>query len=155
MIKNCMKRNVVSILESATILEAALLMSEMRIGLLPVVDQQRNLVGTLGLPELLSLEMPAFFDLLSDFDFLNDFGAVETTRPTFEEVNRPVTTLMQHPSPVTEESGLLYAYAVMLKHNLSDMPVVSESGELVGVVSKVDIGAEILSNWKQIKEPLE
>jgi CBS domain-containing protein len=43
----------------------------------------------------------------------------------------------------------------MLKHNLSDMPVVSESGELVGVVSKVDIGAEILSNWKQIKEPLE
>lgn len=155
MIKNCMKRNVVSIQESATILEAALLMSKQHIGLLPVVNQQKNLVGTLGLPELLSLEMPAFFDLISDFDFLSDFGAVESTRPTFEEVNRPVATMMQHPSPVTEDSGLLYVYAVMLKHNLSDMPVVSESGELVGVVSKVDIGAEILSNWKQIKEPLE
>ncbi len=154
MVKNCMKKNVVSIPESASILEAALLMAKKHIGLLPVVDGQRKLVGILGLAELLSLELPAFFNLISDLDFMSDFGAVETTRPTLEEVNRPVTTLMQHPSPVTEDSGLLYAYAVMQKHNLSDLPVVAESGELVGVVSRVDIGAAILSNWEQLKEPL-
>lgn len=154
MIKNCMKRNVVSISESATILEAALLMSKRHIGLLPVVDKNMKVVGTLGLPDLLSLEMPAFFNLIADLDFVSDFGAVESTRPTVEEVNRPVSTLMQHPSTVTEDSGLLYAYAVMIKHNLSDLPVVTESGELVGVVSRVDIGAAILANWEQLKEPL-
>ena len=155
MVKNCMKRNVVSISETATILEAAALMSARHIGLLPVIDQQNKLVGMIGLQDLLSLEMPAFFDLITDLDFLSDFGAVETTRPTFEEVSCPIATLMQPPTAVNEDSGLLYAYGLMMKHKLADLPVVSESGELVGIVSRVDIGAEILSNWKQIKEPLQ
>ncbi len=53
MVKNCMKKNVVSIPESASILEAALLMAKKHIGLLPVVDSQKKLVGILGLEELL------------------------------------------------------------------------------------------------------
>jgi CBS domain-containing protein len=35
----------------------------------------------------------------------------------------------------------------MLQHNVSDIPVVNEIGGLVGIVSRVDIGAAILSAW--------
>jgi CBS domain-containing protein len=150
MIKNCMKRNVISIPETATILEAATRMTERHIGQLPVVDHKGKLIGVISLPELLSLEMPAFFNLISDLDFVGDFGAVETTRPTPEEVDQPVTTLMQPARSVVEDSGLLHAYGLMLKHNLSDLPVVSEGGQLVGVVSRVDIGTAILTTWKNI-----
>jgi CBS domain-containing protein len=151
MIKNCMKRDVVSIPATATIREAASQMAERHIGLLPVVDYQGKLIGVIGLPELLSLEMPAFFYLISDLDFVSDFGAVETTRPTPEQVDQPVTALMQPARSVAEDSGMLHAYGLMLKHNLSDLPVVSEVGQLVGVVSRVDIGAVILSAWKEIE----
>jgi CBS domain-containing protein len=48
---------------------------------------------------------------------------------------------------VEEDCGLLRAYALMLQHNLHDMPVVSRDGRLAGITSRVDIGVAILSTW--------
>jgi MFS transporter, DHA2 family, multidrug resistance protein len=150
MIKDCMKRNVFSIPSTATIRQAAALIVERHIGLLPVVDEQAKPIGVIRLGDLLSLELPDFFKLLPDFDFVHDFGAVETTRPSAEELDQPVITLMQHRIFVEETCGLLRAYALMVKHNLHDLPVVSEDGVLVGIASRVDIGAAILSTWKTV-----
>ena len=47
---------------------------------------------------------------------------------------------------IEEDSGLLRAYAIMLQNDMFDLPVDS-SGELVGIVSRVDIGSAILSMW--------
>ena len=151
MIKNCMKRNVFSIPSTATIRQAAALVVERHIGLLPVVDEQGKPIGVVRLGDLLSLELPDFFNLLHDLDFVHDFGAVETTRPSPEELDRSVTTLMQPVTFVEEICGLLRAYALMVKHNLHDLPVVSEDGALVGIASRVDIGAAILSAWKSVE----
>lgn len=152
MIKDCMKLNVVSIPESATILSAAMLMVKRHIGILPVVNTQKKLVGTIAIQNLLSLEIPAIIALIDDLDFLNGLGAIESTRPTFNEVSRPVTDLIQPLIYVNEDSGLLFAYSLMIKHNLSDLPVVSADMTLVGVVSRVDIGVKVLSSWDQIRE---
>lgn len=150
MIKNCMKRMVISISATATLRQAAALIVERHIGLLPVVDDRGKLTGVLGLSDLLSLQMPDFFKLIPDFDFVHDFGAVETTRPAPDEIDRPVTTRMRPGIYVDENSGLLRAYALMLRHNLHDLPVVAKDGTLVGIASRVDIGAKILSDWEQV-----
>jgi len=84
---------------------------------------------------------------------VHDFGAIETTRPTPEELDSPITRLMHTVAFVKETSGLLRAYALMFKHNLHDLPVVSEDGTLVGIASRVDIGTTILSSWKNISLP--
>jgi CBS-domain-containing membrane protein len=149
-IKDCMKPKVFSIPVTSTIRQAAALVVECHIGLLPVVDQQSKLIGVVRLSDLLSLELPDFFDLLPDVDFVHDFGAVETTRPTPEDVDRPVTALMQPATSVVETCGLLRAYALMLKHNLQDLPVVSDNNVLVGIASRVDIGMAILASWETI-----
>jgi CBS domain-containing protein len=60
---------------------------------------------------------------------------------------------MQPAQSVEEGSGMLRAYGLMLKHNLSDLPVVSDEGMLVGVVSRVDIGTAILATWQEIGTP--
>jgi CBS domain-containing protein len=151
MIKNCMKRNVFSIPTTATIRQAAALIVERHIGLLPVVDQQGKPVGAVRLSDLLSLELPDFFNLLPDLDFVHDFGAVETKRPSPEELDRPVVVLMQPRLTVDETCGLLRAYALMVKHNLHDLPVVSKDGILVGIASRVDLGAAILSTWASVE----
>jgi len=151
MIKNCMKRNVYSISATSTIRQAAVLVVERHIGLVPVVDPHGKLIGIVRLSDLLSLELPDFFNLLPDLDFVHDFGAVETTRPMPEEIDRLVTTIMQPAVSVVETSGLLRAYALMLKHNMHDLPVVSKENVLVGIASRVDIGAAILAAWESIE----
>jgi CBS domain-containing protein len=150
MIRNCMKRNVFSIPSTATIRQAAALVVKHHIGLLPVVDAQGKPTGVITLGDLLSLELPSLFSLLPDLDFVHDFGAVETTRPSAEELDIPLKPLTQPWIFVEETCGLLRAYALMLKHNLHDLPVVSEDGTLVGIASRVDIGAAILSAWESI-----
>jgi CBS domain-containing protein len=138
----------------ATIRQAGALIAERHIGLLPVVDEQNKPIGIVRLGDLLALELPDFFNLLPDLDFVHDFGAVETTRPLPAELDRPVTAIMQPVTFVEEDCGLLRAYALMLKHNMHDLPVVSADGTLVGIASRVDIGAAILATWKTVESSL-
>src|SRR3990172_4911617 len=112
-IGDCMKRTVVSIPATATVGEAAALIVARHIGLLPVVDAQGRVLGVLGVRDLLTLELPAFVNLVDDVDFVHDFGAVETTRPSPEALAQPVTNLMRPATTVPENCGLLRAYALM------------------------------------------
>jgi CBS domain-containing protein len=152
-IKDCMKYKVFSIPATATIREAAAVVVEHHIGMLPVVDEQGKLMGVVGLRNLLSLELPDFFYLLDDVDFVHDFGVVETTRPEPEQLECPVTDLLQPATSAIETCGLLRASALMLKHKLHDLPVVTEDNLLVGIASRVDIGVAILSSWKTVGMP--
>ena len=147
-IRDCMKQDVISIPPTTTIREAAKVVVERHIGLLPLVDSQGKLIGVVALRHLLSLELPDFVNFIADLDFIHDFGAVETTRPDPNLLEQPVFTLMQPAISVDEECGLLRAYALMLQHKLLDLPVVTKDGKLIGLASHVDIGAAILARWQ-------
>ncbi len=146
-----MKRNVVSTSDIATIREAAAVFVQNHIGLLPIVDQDNKLVGAVTLRDMLSLELPDFINFVADVDFVRDFGAVETTRPPADVLDRSIKTLMHPVITVQESSGLLRAYALMLQNNLLDILVVSEDDKLTGVASRVDIGSTILSTWSKVE----
>ena len=146
----CMKKNVVSIPKTATVREAAAIIVSKHIGLLPVVDKNNKPVGVIGIRDLLTLELPDFVSFVADVDFVHDFGAVETTRPSARTLGKSVKTLMKPAISVDEDCGLLRAYALMLQHNLHDMLVVSKDGKLIGVASRVDIGVAVLSAWGKI-----
>ncbi len=150
-ISKYMKRHVVSIPENSTIREAASLFVKHHIGLLPVVDENKKLIGVVGLRDMLSLELPDFISFVMDVDFVHDFGAVETTRPPAKTLDQSVKTLMSPTISVREDTGLLRVYALMLQHHLHDMPVVSKDEKLVGVASRVDIGTAILSSWSKVE----
>ena len=143
----CMKKHVVSIPVTATIREAAEIIVGKHIGLLPVVDKNDKPIGVIGIRDLLTLELPDFVSFVADVDFVHDFGAVETTRPSARTLGKSVKTLMKPAIFVDEDCGLLRAYALMLQHNLHDMLVVSKDGKLIGIASRVDIGVAILSAW--------
>ena len=150
-IADCMKSNVISIPDISTIREAAAIIVEKHIGLLPIVDSENKLVGVVGLRDLLNLELPDFVRFIEDLDFVHDFGAVETTRPAARTLEKPIKSLMKEAIAVEEDCGLLRAYALMLQQNLHDMPVLSKDGKLIGIASRVDIGTSILSTWSQVE----
>jgi CBS domain-containing protein len=149
-ISQCMKRSVVSIPDTSTIREAAAEFVRAHVGLLPVLDQEKKLVGVVGLRDMLVLELPDFINFVADVDFVHDFGAVETRHPPASILDGSIETLMKPAITVQEDSGLLRAYALMLQQDLHDMPVVSEDGKLVGVASRVDLGTKILSTWAEV-----
>jgi CBS domain-containing protein len=151
-VSDCMKRDVVSISSSASIGQAAALLATRHIGTLPVVDGSGRLVGLLTLRDLLALVMPAFVRLMEDFDFVHDFGAVETRRPSPEALSQPIKEVMQPPRYVEQTCGLLRAAALMRHHDLIDLPIVTPDGRLVGIASRVDIGTALLSGWRTAPE---
>ena len=150
-ISACMKRNVISIWETATIREAAAVFAKEHVGFLPIVDEQNKLVGVIGLRDLITLELPDFIRLVTDVDFVHDFGAVETTQPKPEVLDQSIKLLMKSAVTVHEDSGLLRTYALMLQHQLHDIPVVSNDDQLVGMASRVDIGTAIVSTWSELE----
>jgi len=147
-ISDCMKPNVVSITASASIGQAAALFAVRHIGTLPVIDGTGRLVGLLTLRNLLALVMPDFVRLMEDFDFVHDFGAVETRQPSPETLSRPVREVMQPPISVEQTCGLLRASALLRHHDLLDLPIVTPDSRLVGIASRVDIGTALLASWR-------
>lgn len=149
MIRDCMKREVVSVSASTTVREAALLVAKRRVGTLPVVDQQGVLVGVVRIKDLLKVFMPDFVTLLDNIDFVHDFGVEESLRPkdVAEAARLTMRDLMRPPVAVEQTSGLLRAFATMDKHDIQDLPVVDDGGRLVGIASRVDIAVAFLTAW--------
>jgi len=77
----CMKKEIITVPVTATVADAASMFCAHHIGMLPVVDESGNLVGILQLRNLLHLIMPDFVDLIEDFDYVGDFGAMEDYEP--------------------------------------------------------------------------
>lgn len=145
----CMKKEIVTVPVTATVADAASKFCAHHIGVLPVVDESGNLVGILQLRDLLHLIMPAFVDLIEDFDYVGDFGAMEDRKPAQEELNRSISEVMEKPIWVRDDSGLIRAFAFIHKYELLDLPVVNRDGQLVGLASRVDIGRALLPSWSQ------
>jgi len=146
-IEKFMKRNVISIPITSTIGDAAAVFIKERVSLLPILDAQGKPVGVVRLSNLVSMEMPDFLKLMEDFDFVHDFGAIESMQPTIEMLSRSVKTIMQPIDTIDKDCGLMRVYAIMLKDEIFDLPVTNDNGELVGIVSRVDIGTGILTTW--------
>jgi CBS domain-containing protein len=144
-----MKKVIITIPVTATVGDAANLFCANHVGTLPVVDEGGRLVGILLLRDLIHLIMPAFVDLIEDIDYVGDFGAMENYEPAEDDLMQSISEVMEEPTSVRENSGLVRAFSFIDKHQLLDLPVVNKDGQLVGLASRVDMGRELLNTWWQ------
>ncbi len=147
-IRDCMKRQVYTLPDTACVRDAVNLVLRYHIGMLPVVDTEGKLVGVVKLRDLLELGMPDFVDLVQDFAFVSHFGAGELQQPDPADLARPVREVMQEPVFVEEGSSPMYAAALLHHHGVRDLPVVNSQGVLIGLVSHVDVGCAVMQTWK-------
>jgi CBS domain-containing protein len=144
-----MKRDVVAVRASTSIREVAALLVDRKVGTLPVVDEAGILIGILPITDIIHIFLPDAVSLIDDIDFVKDFGAIKKPSPRDlkQAETLVVVDIMEQPVSVEEECSMLRALSMMEKHNLQDLPVVTESGNLVGIASRVDIGRALLTNW--------
>ena len=144
----CMKRRVVVGHPAMTVREAALLMAANNVGTLPVVDEASQLIGVTTMQAIIRIFLPDFIDLLSNIDFVKDYGDLGT--PSQEDIRQAeslmVADIMEKPVSVEIDCTLIRALSFMDKYRIPDLPVV-EQGKLVGIASRVDIGRAFLSTW--------
>ncbi len=118
-------------------------------GTLPIVDGEGILIGVTSIQHIIQIFLPDFVSLLSDIDFVKDYGSLE--HPSSERLERVegmlVTDLMEEPVAIEDDSSLIKALSVMQKHSLRDLPVLKD-GILVGIASRVDIGRAFLIDWQ-------
>ena len=147
-ISECMKKEVVSVGPSTSVKHAAALLTEKRVGTLPIVDEEGTLLGVTSITRIVHIFLPDFVTLLENIDFVKNYGALEA--PSQEDCERAetltVADIMDEPVAVEEDSSLIRALSVMEKHDLRDLPVVRER-RLVGIASRVDIGRAFLESW--------
>lgn len=117
-VEDVMVRNVVKAKPKMTILEAAKIMAAKSVGALPVVDENGKLVG-----------------ILSERDIVRRVVALEKD---------PASTLVEEamtPKPITVKPDYTLADAlrIMAQIGIRHLPVVDDSGNLVGIISVKDV----------------
>jgi CBS-domain-containing membrane protein len=146
-VKDFMKKRVISIRDDASIGQAAALFRKYHIGTLPVINQSGQLVGLVPLRKLLELVMPDFVKLITHFEFVHDFGALELRQADSEQLCQSIHEIMDEPICVEADSGLIRATSLLHHRDLKDLPVVDENNVLVGLASHVDLGIALMSTW--------
>ena len=128
--KQVMRRNVVSILPTATVEQAIRLLRELGFSGAPVVDRNGTLVG-----------------IISEFALLEIvYEPSIRTAPVSRFMTRDVLT-------VNEDTALNDIATLFVRHRIRRVPVVRD-GRLVGVVSRPDLLSHVLEAGEEVEESL-
>lgn len=146
-VADCMRTQVFTVNADATLVEAMRIIGGHMVGIVPVIDRERHVVGVVVLDDLLTRFMPKFVQLLRKTDFVQDYGKFEMGLPTADLLDKPLSEIMRPPYFLSEHSGLMEAMVFMHNHQVVDVPVVDAGRRLVGVISRVRVGSLFLMDW--------
>ncbi len=134
-LEEVMSRNVVKVYETDSMILARKLMIEEGLSTLPVMNSEGRVVGILTLSEL----MDTLVELL---DVLAETGARDALRRvSVGEIMRPLIPALKP----TDAVGM--AAALMLEKEIRGILVVSEGGEVEGIVTLTDLTKHVVSKW--------
>jgi len=140
-VKDVMTRRVVTVGLSAPLREIYRILCEKNIGGVPVTDDKGRLLGMITKTELIDVLIPDYFDMIGDFLFIDDLGALEEKlefMPSLElfiAEDLMVVTVIS----ISENASLMKAPLLMSKYNVRRLPVVKDDNELVGIITRMDV----------------
>jgi IMP dehydrogenase len=111
--ENVMIFDPITIHKDASVYDAMTLMADNKIGGIPVVDENRKLIGIVTNRDL-----------------------------RFEHnINRPVSDVMTHENiiSITQQTDLEHAADILQHHKIEKLPIVDETGKLIGLITYKDI----------------
>ncbi|BCJ34036.1 CBS domain-containing protein [Actinocatenispora thailandica] len=146
-VRDVMTAPVVTINEDATYKQAVELLLGNRIGAIPVLDEQRHLAGIASESDLL-----AKVALVPDTLEPRLFARHRQRQAMIKAASDRVTSLMSTPVlTVSSDASLVQAARLMHDGAVNHLPVVNETGALVGIVSRGDLLQDFLRSDAEIR----
>ena len=137
LVQDVMSTGVLTAFPRDTVRSVVIKMLSRHCGAIPIVDQQRNLVGLVALRDVLLPLFPNFGDYIHDNVHSRDFTEMEEGYP--DVLKKTVETVMtRNPMTVSPSMPVLEAASFMGVKNFRRIPV-AEEGKLIGMLSIGDI----------------
>ncbi len=137
-VKDVMSVSTVSVSPTDSFHEIWKCIFKKKIHALPVINKKKILVGILTREELLEKLFPDYRDLFTSSDEFPDLEDMERKVAEFSSLK--VADLMRtHVVYAHEDTPVLRALSRMIVRRINQMPVVTEGGVVVGMVTKGDI----------------
>ncbi len=156
-VKEIMNKNVISLMPDMSVREATEILEKNNISGAPVVDENNKLLGIVTIKDIISLlkskmENIGFYVASTPFDFMDFYQfniPVETKKNIVDEISQiKIKEIMRRRvHTVSEDDDIYSALDILVKKEVSRVPVVDEDRRVVGIVSRSDI-LRILSKLK-------
>ncbi len=137
-----MTKNVITVSPGDVVEQVARLLLEHQISGLPVVDEEKRVVGIISEGDLVirekEVKAPAFSEVLGGVIFL------ESQKRFFEELKKTIALtvgeiMSRKVFTVNEDAPLEQIATLMTKKEVNRVPVVNADNKLVGIVTRQDI----------------
>ena len=143
LVKDIMKKDVIAVKRSTTLKELInLLQGFHTIPLVPVVDDDSRLIGTVSFRNLIDVFLPYESSILKSIPFLEreeiDIFELEIT-PEMGVLVLVDDVMDTGIIAVNEEEPLEKVYNLMKTHSIDKLPVVNQDQKLLGMIGDFDI----------------
>jgi CBS-domain-containing membrane protein len=140
-----MTTDVVTVGRAANVAEIAALLKKHRIPGVPVVDEERRVLGLVTHEELINIFVPHYLSMFDELAFLDDLGEIEAQtmaeiEPTLFLAEDIMATDLITAGPST---SMMKVAALMMNRKLVLMPVIDAERRLVGVLSRNDVSSAL------------
>ncbi|MBL8967949.1 MAG: CBS domain-containing protein [Spirochaetaceae bacterium] len=141
-VSDIMTREVVSVRDDASLHELTDLMFARKLRYVPVLDAKGELVGEVGVLDLIAAGIPDYVYRVGSLKFLDEFEPMEELLKNEDKIL--VRSIMKPPvRSIAPDSSVLAVAFEMTRSRKRHFPVV-ENGRIVGVVSSMDILSKVL-----------
>lgn len=135
-VSDVMTKNVVAVRETARYKDIVAVMRRRRVSAFPVVDSAGRVVGVVSEADLLLKEAVA----ASASAASGPWWAGRRRRERAKAAGVSAGELMSKPAvTIAKDATVAQAARAMYEHRVKRLPVVDDSGRLVGIVSRVDV----------------
>ena len=137
LVQDVMSTGVITAYQTDSVRSAVIKMLSRHCGAIPVIDQQRNLIGLVAIRDVMIPLFPNYGDYIHDAVHSRDFGEMEEGYP--DSLRKKIEEIMsKNPLTVSPTTCILEAASYMGLKHFRRIPV-AEDGKLVGMVSIGDI----------------
>ena len=140
-VKDIMTTKVVSVTPSTGIRKIYKIFCDNNVGGVPVVDNENKVIGIVTKTELLDALIPDYFEMIGDFLFIDDLGALEEQLESMPSLDLFIAEdlMVTDVTTINQDASLMKAPVLMNKFNVRRLPVVDKDKKLVGIITRMDV----------------
>jgi CBS domain-containing protein len=141
-LKELMTKNVITVLQSMNVRDAAEMLFNMGISGLPVVNDQKNLVGMITEKDIIGMALPKYVEKLGSLAYTFDMVPFAKTLAEADKVL--VKEIMRKDViTATVDTSVPEVARIMIVKRIRRIPILDQEGRLVGIIARHDIVKEI------------